>query len=113
MEYLANSRHTAGSFTPAFSRDKAGLGEREYNAKDEHGSYVYAGADEYSRYQDYMNKLNAQRTSRGEQAFDVLMQYEFDQYDRLENNTHYYNVEHQNVKKELSKAENLFKKNDK
>lgn len=113
MEYLANSRHTAGSFTPAFSRDKAGLGEREYNAKDENKNYIYSGADEYSRYQDYMNKLNAQRTSRGEQTFDVLMQYEFDQYDRLENNTHYYNVEHQNVKKELSKAENLFKKNDK
>ena len=56
-----------------------------------------------------MNKLNQERVNKGQAEITVINDRAvFDEYNKYEHNSHYLNVEHEKVKKDLSRAEKLF-----
>lgn len=105
IEYESGSNYSADSFIESFRRNPEGTGELVFEQKDENGNYKYSGKNKYERYVAYMNKEK--------KGITYLDSNTFDQYSKLDFNTHYYNVEHEKIKKELSKAQNLFKKEKK
>ena len=110
-EFEAGTSYKADTFVEGFRRDPEGLGIRKFDIKDQNGNYKYRGDSEFERYKAYMAELNSNRND--EDRIKELDERTFNQYARLEYNSHYYNKQHEAIKKDLSKQKKLFEKQDK
>lgn len=110
-EFEAATGYMADTFVEGFRRDPEGLGIRKFDIKDQNGNYKYSGNSEFERYKLYMAELNKNRKD-GEKVSE-LDETTFNNYARLEYNSHYYNQQHEAIKKDLSKQKKLFEKQDK
>lgn len=101
-------KYGAQTFETGFMRDKDGNLEFDnpVYAKDKDGKPL----DDYHRYLKYMNEINAARYKENKAPIATITDEKiFEQYQRLESNTNYYNQAHENIKKEIKTREKTIK----